>query len=149
MSEARVRFSFLSTVALLLFNHAIQRQSTRDLFIGGLVSGYAYLIRPEAIGFMVIVPTVYVMNWFRLAPPDGHAWWRFTASMATGFLMFVAIHRLFEHRHRAVGAVSRKAGITLAIKHAGIGSPQQRRRRRVARLFLPSIRQNPLQYIKK
>ncbi len=33
-------FLFLSTVALLLFNNAIQGQSTRDPFIGGLVSGY-------------------------------------------------------------------------------------------------------------
>src|SRR4051812_18370908 len=78
-------FLFLSTVALLLFSRAIQRQSTRAFFIGGLVAGYAYLIRPEAIGFMVIVPTVYLLSWLRLCNTGFSCIARFTAAMAAGF----------------------------------------------------------------
>ena len=65
---------------------------------------------------MVIVPTVYVMNWFRLRTTGWSCMGAFYSVDGDRLLnVCFAIHRLFEHRHRAVGAVSRKAGITLAI----------------------------------
>ena len=147
-------FLFLTTVALLLFNHAIQRQSTRDFFIGGLVSGYAYLIRPEAIGFMVIVPMVYGMNWLRLRTTGLSCMARFTAAMAAGFLMFALPYIVYLSIETGRwGAVSRKAGITLAIsmqesgllQEDGVDEPIDVG----SVVFMDFIRQHSLQYIKK
>jgi len=109
-------FILLSTVALLLFHQGIEAGLVNRFFYGGLVSGFAYLVRPESIGFLAIVPiTLAVRCWVK--HHRGFRWF-FGACLLllVGFLLpaspFIYYLSLAAGQW---GTVSRKAGVTLFI----------------------------------
>lgn len=70
-------FLLLSTLALLLFYRGMAQGMNRGFFYGGLVAGFAYLVRPESIGFLLIVPAVLGLTWS--IKRDRSLMWVFTA----------------------------------------------------------------------
>ena len=45
-----------------------QLRSKLGYFYGGVIAGVAYLIRPEGIGYLAVVPLTEIVRWF-LADP--------------------------------------------------------------------------------
>lgn len=114
--RTEIMYLFLSTLALYLFLIAIQRRLTGRFFWGGLVAGYAYLARPEAIGFVVIVPGVLLWRWLMQRDGGLMSLGRSVALIAAGFLIFALPYIAYLSIETGrFGALSRKAGVTLAI----------------------------------
>jgi 4-amino-4-deoxy-L-arabinose transferase-like glycosyltransferase len=147
-------FILLSTVALLLFHCGVKNRLRSRLFCGGLIAGLAYLVRPEGIGFLVIIPIALLVEW----------WFRKTVSLGAvllgslltllGFLVFAGPYAGYLAVDTGDwGAVSRKTNITLwhGFRDSGLlgdddlaaiigpGSPG------IIEIFLS----NPIVYIKK
>jgi hypothetical protein len=110
-------------VALLLFHTAISDRLRSRFFYGGLIAGLAYLVRPEGIGFLAIVPAALAVEWrFAKQISLGSL---FIGSLLTllGFLVFAvpyAVHLAFDTGDW--GAVSRKTNLALwyGFKDSGI-----------------------------
>jgi 4-amino-4-deoxy-L-arabinose transferase-like glycosyltransferase len=108
-------YLFLSAVTLALFATALARKSFARFFLGGIVAGYAYLVRPEAIGFLVIVSVVLLIHVWRR---EIRFIWSIQSvgAMTLGFLLlalpFIVYLSIDTGRF---GAISRKAGLTLAL----------------------------------
>jgi len=88
-----------------------------------MVAGFAYLIRPEAVGFLVIVAVVEVVLGF--FDGNGKLTWilRTMTALSIGFLIFSLPYIVYLSVDTGrFGAISRKAGVTLAInlKEAGL-----------------------------
>jgi hypothetical protein len=94
-----------------------------ERFYGGLIAGLAYLVRPEGIGFLAIIPTALAVEWrFAKKISLGSV---FIGSLLTllGFLVFAVPYVA----HLAIdtgdwGAVSRKTNLALwyGFKDSGI-----------------------------
>ena len=147
-------FILLITVALLLFHTAIKDRSWNRFFYGGLIAGLAYLVRPEGVGLIVVIPVALVVEWwFAKTVGLGRV---FIGCLLTllGFLIFA----LPYVAHLAVdtgdwGAVSRKTNLAIwfGFKDSGILDDDQLAAFRapgapgIMRFFLT----HPLAYIKK
>jgi len=109
-------FFFLSTAALLLFYQGIERKLRSRFFYGGLLAGFAYLIRPEAIGFLIIVPVILgVRSWVK-RDFDPLSFLRACFLTALGFSLFALPYVSYLSLATGHwGAVSRKAGVTFGI----------------------------------
>lgn len=85
-------------------------------FYGGLVVGFAYLVRPEAVGLLVVIPGFLV---FRRIVQKERSWTvisKCSALLLTGFLLFALPYIVYLSIDTGQwGALSRKAGVTLAI----------------------------------
>ena len=113
-------FIFLSTVALVLFHRGIQQGSNSRFFYGSLIAGFAYLVRPEAIGFLAIVPFVLGLRWWIKREHRLPRLLQTCALVLLGFSLFALPYIYYlswETGHW--GAISRKAGVTLAISLKG------------------------------
>jgi 4-amino-4-deoxy-L-arabinose transferase-like glycosyltransferase len=109
-------YIFCSVLALYLFLSAIERQRRWAWFWGGLVAGFAYLVRPEAIGFLVIIPVVTAIRWFLQKQMYFSLWGTSLGLLGAGFLLFSLPYIVYLSGDTGrPGAISRKAGITLAI----------------------------------
>ena len=109
-------YLFVSTTALYLFYGAIERRAMARFFVGGLVAGYAFLVRPEAIGFLVIVPGVLLWRWRLGQETSFSRLVQATAALSAGFLIFALPYIVYLSVDTGrFGAISRKAGVTLAI----------------------------------
>jgi len=116
-------FFFLSTLALLLFCRGMTQGKASRFFYGGLVAGFAYLVRPEAIGFLIIVPVALVLTWW--FKPGHNAVWVGKACLLlfVGFFLFALPYIIYLSTASGQwGAVSRKAGVTfqIAMKESGL-----------------------------
>jgi 4-amino-4-deoxy-L-arabinose transferase-like glycosyltransferase len=147
-------FIFLSTVALVLFHQGIQHGSNSRFFYGSLVAGFAYLVRPEAIGFLVIVPFVLGLRWWIKREPRLSRLFQTCALVFLGFSLFALPYISYlsmETGHW--GAISRKAGVTLAISLKGSdlldGGELQDSADFESLVFLDFVRNHPLLYGKK
>src|SRR5262249_50619106 len=109
-------FFFLSMVVLLLFYQGIITGNSRRIFYGGLVAGFAYLVRPEAIGFLVIVPITLMVTWW-FKRERGFVWFaRAFALLFIGFFIFALPYVVYlSSASGKWGSVSKKAGLTFAI----------------------------------
>ena len=116
-------FFFLSMVALLLFYRGILAASAPRIFYGGLVAGFAYLVRPEAIGFLVIVPITLMINWW-FKRERSFTWFaRASGLLFVGFFIFALPYVLYlSSASGQWGSVSKKAGLTfeIALKDSGL-----------------------------
>jgi len=109
-------YLFLSTMAFYLFFLAIERRAVARFFPAGLLAGYAFLIRPEAIGFLVIVPGVLLLRWLLWREPSIFELVKSIATLSVGFLIFALPYIVYLSIDTGrFGAISRKAGVTLAI----------------------------------
>jgi 4-amino-4-deoxy-L-arabinose transferase-like glycosyltransferase len=109
-------FVFLAALALYIFHRGMERRKTTDFFVGGLLSGFAYLVRPEALGFVVLVPGVLLLLWWTQNRWD-LAWIaRSILVVLAGFVLFAAPYVVYLSGATGQwGTVSRKAGVTLSV----------------------------------
>ena len=147
-------YLFFSTLALWLLAQGIHQNRPDRFFYGGLVAGFAYLVRPEAVGLLVVIPGFLV---FRRMVQKERSWnviSKYSALLLTGFLLFASPYIVYLSIDTGQwGALSRKAGVTLAInleksgvldidgdgESAEAGSPD----------FFQLLRRHPLQYAMK
>ena len=147
-------FLFLSTTALLLFHQGIERKSQGRFFLGGWVAGFAYLVRPEAVGFLAIVPAILAFQWLSKKAP-GLLWLCKTSSLVfVGFLLFALPYIVYLSSETGRwGAVTRKAGITLAISLMDSGlldeGPMEGLGNVESLVFTEFIQRHPVLYLKK
>jgi len=145
-------YILISTLALYLFLTAIERNRPKRFFGGGMLAGYAYLVRPEAIGFLVIIPAIALLRAVRrrqnilrnLVPGLG--------LLALGFSLFALPYIIYLSSETGrFGAISRKAGITLAInlKESGALEGEDLRRDDFidSFVFTDYVRRHPFQYL--
>jgi 4-amino-4-deoxy-L-arabinose transferase-like glycosyltransferase len=107
-------YILLSTVALLLFHTGIKNPSRFHFFYGGLIVGLAYLVRFEAIGFLVIIPIWLFVEWrFGKTLSLGGV---FLGSVVTllGFLVFTSLFMAYLPIDTGAWVtISRKINVTL------------------------------------
>lgn len=147
-------FLLLSTLALLVFHQGIERVLLSRFFYGGLVAGLAYLVRPEAIGLLVIVPVT--LGILCLIKRKRGILWISGACLLLllGFSLFAFPYIYYLSLDTGHwGAISRKAGVTLAIsvKESGLlGADEVQNFPDLESLtFLHFVSRYPLLYIKK
>jgi 4-amino-4-deoxy-L-arabinose transferase-like glycosyltransferase len=112
--RTEIPFIFLSTVALLLFHSGIRSRLWRDFFYGGLIVGLAYLLRPEAVGFLVVVPLALAIEWRIRKTSDIRAVYIGCFLTLLGFLIIAVPYGA----HLATetgdwGTISRKTNLTI------------------------------------
>ncbi|MSP38877.1 MAG: hypothetical protein EXR70_10340 [Deltaproteobacteria bacterium] len=152
--RSEVAYLFLAALALYLFLTGSQWRSRTRFFCGGMAAGYAFLYRPEALGFLVIVPAVGLLQWFRQRE-SGLSWLsRSSALLFAGFLLFALPYIVYLSIDTGrFGAVSRKAGVTLGLnlQKAGILDDADLAQFGSAEsvIFSDYIRQHPWRYAKK
>lgn len=147
-------FLFFSTLALLLFYQGMETRRLGRFLWGGLVAGFGYLIRPEALGFLIIVPAFLGFFWLLKKEPDGL--WRIksAAVWCAAFMLFALpfITYLSIETGRW-GALSRKAGMTLAISMQAYGLLEADDGQDVSSVesveFVDIVRHHPIQYLRK
>jgi 4-amino-4-deoxy-L-arabinose transferase-like glycosyltransferase len=109
-------FFFLTILVLTICYRAIQQRHTGKFFFGGAITGFAYLVRPEAIAFLVLVPAVLLLFRWLKKDWDVGAIIKVTSALVAGFAIFAAPYVLYLSKATGNwGAVSRKAGITLYV----------------------------------
>jgi 4-amino-4-deoxy-L-arabinose transferase-like glycosyltransferase len=116
-------YLFFTTLALWLLAQGMDQNRPGRFFGGALVAGFAYLVRPEAVGLLVLIPGLLAFRRMALGQPDWTIVGKYTALLATGFLLFALPYIVYLSIGSGEwGALSRKAGITLAInlEKAGI-----------------------------
>jgi len=109
-------FIFLSVLALSVFHRGLERRRVSDFLSGGLIAGFAYLVKPEAIGFVILIPSVLFILWWTRRE------WKFayvaraSAGLLTGFALFAMPYIVYlSDATGQWGTLSRKAGVTLAV----------------------------------
>ena len=147
-------YFLLSAFALLLFFRGIELKNLPTLFYGGLVAGVAYLVRPEAVGFLLIIPSYLVFKWFCERTPNLLWVGKACVLLGLGFFLFALPYIVFLSIDTGRwGALSRKAGVTLAvsIKESGIidGNESAEASDVDSMDFDQFIRQHPWIYVKK
>jgi Dolichyl-phosphate-mannose-protein mannosyltransferase len=145
-------YLFFVTVAFLLLAQGIDQKRSGRVFLGGLLAGVAYLVRPEAIGLLVIIPAFLV---FRRLTQAERSWiiiGKYTALLLAGFLLFALPYIVYLSIDTGKwGAISRKAGVTLAInlEKAGVWDSGEDGDggKAESQEFFGLIRRHPLQYV--
>jgi dolichyl-phosphate-mannose-protein mannosyltransferase len=147
-------FLFLSTWALLLFYRGMAQGMNRDFFYGGLVAGFAYLVRPESIGFLVVVPAILGLTWW-IKRDHSLIWVSIACALLfVGFFLFALPYIYYLSSVSGQwGSVSKKAGITLVVSLTQSGLLEDVETQTLVDLqslsFLQFISGHPLLYIKK
>ena len=143
-------YFFLSGLVLFLvlsgsWNHRLWR-----LFGAGLAAGYAYLIRPEAMAFLVLVPLYFIFLWMT---DRCFAWRQMIKSISVlclGFVLcalpYVAYLSIDTGR---LGAISRKAGVTLEINLREAGYLTTDGNDVGSLVFTDYLKRHPLEYLQK
>ncbi|MDH3444044.1 MAG: glycosyltransferase family 39 protein [Deltaproteobacteria bacterium] len=147
-------YLFFLTLALMLLVQGIYKKRTSRFFQGGLVAGLAYLLRPEAIGLLIIIPGFLALRRFAQKERNWAVVGKYAALLIAGFSIFALPYIVYLSIDTGKwGAISRKAGITLAVNlgkagvletdgsgdNPGVASPE----------FFDLIRRHPLQYATK
>ena len=147
-------FLLLSTLALFLFCRGMAQGMKRVFFYGGLVAGFAYLVRPESIGFLVIVPAVLGLTWW--IKRDRSLTWVSIACVLffVGFFLFAFPYIYYLSSVTGQwGSVSKKAGITLMVSLVESGLLKGVETQTLVDLqslsLLQFVSRHPLLYIKK
>ena len=109
-------FIFLSVLALSVFHRGFERRNVRDFVAGGLIAGFAYLVKPEAIGFVIMIPAVLVILWWARREWEFTGIARASAGLLSGFVLFAMPYIVYLSNVTGQwGTLSRKAGVTLAV----------------------------------
>jgi len=147
-------FFLLTTLALLLFYQGITRGKGNRFFYGGLVAGFAYLVRPEAIGFLVIVPLTLMLTWWFKREQNLSWLCKACSLLLLGLFVFALPYIIYLSSGSGQwGAVSRKAGVTFEIAMQGSGLLENEDSQTLADLqsltLLQFITRHPVLYVKK
>ncbi|HKY09724.1 MAG TPA: glycosyltransferase family 39 protein [Candidatus Binatia bacterium] len=115
-------FLFFAVFALYMFYRGMEERRTAHFFLGGLLSGFGYLVRPEAFGFVILIPSFLLLMWWIQKRWD-FAWTvRASLLLVAGFLLFGAPYIAYlSHETGEWGTLSRKAGVTLAVSLREVG----------------------------
>ena len=109
-------FIFLSVLALYVFHRGVERRRVSDFIAGGLIASVAYLVKPEAIGFVIMIPSVLVILWWTRREWEFAYVARASAGLLMGFLLFATPYIVYLSSATGQwGTLSRKAGVTLAV----------------------------------
>jgi 4-amino-4-deoxy-L-arabinose transferase-like glycosyltransferase len=144
-------FIFFTTLALVLFHRGIERALWDRFFYGGLIAGVAYLVRPEAIGFLAIIPAMLgIRCWVK---KDRGVLWVLAACLlllAGFFLLALPYIHYLSLETGQWGTLSRKAGPTLGVslKESGLLDAEGEENLR-SLTFIGIITNYPLTYMKK
>lgn len=147
-------YLFLSCWVVYLVLAAGRSGSMWQMGWAGVLGGYAYLVRPEAIGFLVLVPLYLV---YLYTSQTGFSVGRVSRSIAAvviGFLFFALPYIAYLSIDTGrIGAISRKAGITLEInlREAGYRTTDSIDGTGDAAplVFTDYVRQHPVSYLQK
>jgi 4-amino-4-deoxy-L-arabinose transferase-like glycosyltransferase len=146
-------YLFFSTLALYVIATALERQDKTRFFLGGSVAGYAYLVRPEAVGLLAFVPGILLFLWILRKLRDVSWIAQSTVALALGFSLFALPYIAYlsiDTGH--FGAISRKAGQTLGInlRESGLLDAEDVAEGDDVRslVFTDLIRRHPLRYVK-
>ena len=147
-------YLFLSTIAFYVFFTAIEKHSIRRFFFGGLLAGYGFLIRPEAMGFLLIVPAVLLLRYFLWRDPSFTGLLQSTATLSGAFLMVALPYIVYLSIDTGrFGAFSRKAGLTLQItlqESGWLDKGEDSQETDVGSfVFTEFVRKHPVTYTKK
>jgi len=147
-------YFLLVVVALLLFQRGYRSRRALGFFLGGLVAGFAYLVRPEAIGLLVVMPLFLAIRVFLSREIDLR--WATGSSLAMigGFVVFALPYIVYLSIETGQwGALSRKAGVTLAVSlsESGLleGGEREAQSPEEASDFLGFVKNHPLLFAKK
>jgi 4-amino-4-deoxy-L-arabinose transferase-like glycosyltransferase len=109
-------YIFFSICALYLFLTAIEKRHKGRFLLGGVSAGWAYLIRPEGIGFLIIVPAIAIMLCHTLRTKITSELIPSVGLVICGFLLCALPYIVYLSIDTGqFGAISRKAGVTLGI----------------------------------
>lgn len=109
-------YLFFASLVLFLVLSAIQKGLVGRMVLAGLVGGYAYLVRPEAIGFLFLVPLFLIIHWLLKRDTPVGCVLKFTAALCAGFLACALPYIVYLSIDTGrIGTISRKAGVTLGI----------------------------------
>jgi hypothetical protein len=147
-------YLLLTTLALYFCLTGIESLRLSRFFWGGVIAGYAYLVRPEAIGFLAVIPAGIALRW-AFAHRESLVW--ITASVGSlccGFFIFALPFIVYLSIDTGnIGALSRKAGVTLEInlRESGVLNEQDPAAGQPAEplSFTDYIRRHPARYLKK
>jgi 4-amino-4-deoxy-L-arabinose transferase-like glycosyltransferase len=147
-------FLFLSALALLFFYQGIEKERRGRFFLGGLVTGFAYLVRPEAMGLLFIVPAVVLVRWLSKKQPSLLSAGQTIGALFLGFFLFALPYIVYLSIDTGRwGAVSRKVGVTLGVslRESGIldASDADETASAESDDFVQFVRHHPLLYVKK
>ena len=147
-------FFLLSTLALLLFCRGMTQGKASRFFYGGLVAGFAYLVRPEAIGFLVIVPVAFILTWWFKREPHARRVGGACLLLFVGFFLFALPYVVYLSAASGQwGAVSKKAGLTFQIALTESGLLENEDSQTLADLesltLVQFISRHPVLYAKK
>jgi len=147
-------FFLLTTLAVLLFYRGLTELRPSRFFYGGLVAGLAYLVRPEAIGLLVIVPMVLVCTWW--FKRERNLGWsaKACALLCAGFFIFALPYIFYlSWSSGQWGSVSKKAGLTFAIALKDSGLLENEGSETVADLdsltLVQFVARHPVLYVEK
>jgi len=151
--RTEIPYLFLSVFALYSFLTGMQRHAKARFLWGGLIAGYAFLIRPEALGVLLIIPGVMLLQWLRQRQ-IGLSWLTQSVGLLfLGFLLFALPYIVYLSIDTGrVGAVSRKAGVTLGVnlQKSGVLDDEEKAQFGTGDLVVADyIRQHPWRYAKK
>lgn len=147
-------YLFFSTLALWVFYGAVEARSTRRFFLGGLIAGFAYLIRPEAVAFVVLLPGFLLLRRLLKIEPSSSAVAKASAALCGGFLLLALPYIVYLSIDTGRwGALTRKAGVTLSVSlsDSGLldGLPESSAADKEAGDFVGFITSHPVLFIKK
>jgi hypothetical protein len=147
-------FFLLSILALLLFYRGMSQGKGSHFFYGGLVAGFGYLVRPEAIGFLAIVPVALMLAWWLERERDLIWVGKACLLLFFGFLLFALPYVLYLSSVSGEwGTVSRKAGVTFGIAMSESGLLNNEDSQTLVDLqsltLLQFISRHPVLYVKK
>lgn len=147
-------YFFLAALVLFLILSGIQKRRVGRLIAAGLIAGFGFLVRPEAIGLPVLVALYLTIH--GLTNRDLTFVWGAKAAGALGaaFLVFALPYIVYLSIDTGrIGAISRKAGVTLAInlKESGYLDAEDVAGSQTVEslVFADYVRENPLRYLTK
>jgi 4-amino-4-deoxy-L-arabinose transferase-like glycosyltransferase len=109
-------FFLLAIAALYVSYCGIERRKPLFFLYAGLIAGFAYLVKPEAIGFLILVPGILLLRWRLKRDWDLRSIGKAGAALLAGFVVFAAPYVVYLSKQTGQwGMISRKAGITLAV----------------------------------
>jgi 4-amino-4-deoxy-L-arabinose transferase-like glycosyltransferase len=144
----------IAVAAFYLLVIAIEERALARFFWAGLIAGFGFLVRPEAIGFLLIVPAVLLVRWLLWREQSVVRMMQSVVLLAAGFAIFALPYIVYLSLDTGrFGAISRKAGITLAISLNELGmldeSGDGKETDVGSFVFTDYVWQNPLVYVKK
>jgi len=147
-------FFLLSTLALLIFCRGMAQSKASRFLYGGLLAGFAYLVRPEAIGFLVIVPVTLTLTWWFKREPKILWVGKACLLLFVGFFVFALPYIFYlSSASGQWGAVSKKAGLTFQIALTESGMLENEDSQTLADLesltLVQFISRHPVLYAKK